>query len=130
MLHILRHRYTNLLPRASNDEVLIEKSPQVHSGLVYCRLVSNNLFQYIGGAGSPEAMVERAWAMKIINPKLKIIIVTCDPIRQMYSQFRMQQRRAAEFQTKGLPMKKCEACLKKDMKSVSDKIAVLDLFRF
>ena len=97
-LHILRHRYTNRLPRAARDEYLIEKSPQ-----------------YIGGE-TYDGMVKRAWAMKILNPKLKIIIVTCDPIKQMYSQFRMQERRAADYKAKGTSLKRCSACLKQPMK--------------
>ena len=69
-----RFKYTNSLPRASRDEYLIEKSPQ-----------------YAGGRYS--ALVSRALAMKILNPNLKIIVYNCDPIKQMYSQYSMQERR-------------------------------------
>ena len=102
-MHILRHRYTNRLPRAARDEILVEKSPQ-----------------YIGGQDYSN-MVKRAWAMKILNPKLKIIIVHCDPIKQMYSQYKMQERRAADYKAKGRSLRSCEACLKTSMKDAMKK---------
>ena len=105
-LHILRHRYTNRLPRAARDEFLIEKSPQ-----------------YIGG-GTYDGMVKRAWAMKIMNPNLKIVIVTCDPVKQMYSQFKMQERRAADWKSRGRSLQKCGACLQKPMKKQFEEWAI------
>ena len=42
--------------------------------------------QYLGG--QKEETLLRAMAMKILNPKLKLIVVICDPIKQQYSQLR------------------------------------------
>ena len=56
--------------------------------------------------------------MKILNPNTKIIGIACDPIKRVYSQFAMKDRRT-EFKTAdGMDenaIHKCRACLNKDI---------------
>ena len=82
---------------------------------------------------------DKALAMRIINPDMKIILNTCDPIRngekseihvrsgrserardidiyliferQFYSQLKMQERRRSEWLKKEKDISKCKACL-------------------
>ena len=42
--------------------------------------------KYLGGLKDKALL--RAMGMKILNPKLKLIVVLCDPIKQQYSQLR------------------------------------------
>jgi len=62
--------YLERMPLATSDEILIEKSPQ-----------------YSGG-GSNEVRLERAKAMKAINPNIKLIGIACDPVKRAYSQLK------------------------------------------
>ena len=63
-----REDYMRRVPLAADDEILIEKSPQ-----------------YSGG-GSTEVRLNRAKAMKALNPNVKIIGIACDPVKRAYSQ--------------------------------------------
>lgn len=54
---------------------------------------------------------DKALAMRIINPDMKIILITCDPIRQFYSQIKMQERRRLDWTEKNRDISKCKACL-------------------
>jgi len=101
----LRYEYTKKLPQASPDEFLIEKSPQ-----------------YMNPAPAAK-MLERAWAMKIINPSVKIIFHHCDPIKRMYSMFRMEERRTEDYKAKGRNKRKCRACLKQPIEMALAKWA-------
>ncbi|CAG5113511.1 Oidioi.mRNA.OKI2018_I69.chr2.g7615.t1.cds [Oikopleura dioica] len=69
-----RHRkiYASRLPRAADDELLIEKSPQYAGGKDYIRK-------------------KRALAMKIINPNVKLVAIVCDPVKRAYSQLRLKR---------------------------------------
>ena len=44
--------------------------------------------QYIGASKTtPEQMLRRVEAMKIINPKLKLLVNVCDPIKEKIKLF-------------------------------------------
>jgi len=92
----LRHYrdiYARLLPAATTDEILIEKSPQ-----------------YAGG--EERLRNKRARAMKIINPNMKLIAMVCDPVRRAFSQLKMKDRRSKFKTNDGQSIIKCKACLK------------------
>ena len=56
--------------------------------------------------------------MKILNPDTKIIGIACDPIKRVYSQFKMKDRRTEFKAEEGLDeeaLHKCRACLNTDL---------------
>ena len=56
--------------------------------------------------------------MKIFNPNTKIIGIACDPIKRVYSQFAMKDRRTEYKAEEGLDeeaLHKCKACLNTDL---------------
>jgi len=93
-LHRHRKIYASRLPRAADDELLIEKSPQYAGGKDYIRK-------------------KRALAMKIINPNVKLVAIVCDPVKRAYSQLRMKARRTADRTSRLEQGQKlhCESCL-------------------
>ena len=57
-----------------------------------------------------------AKAIKILNPNAKIIAIACDPIKRVYSQFAMKDRRTEIKTAEGEEeIEKCRACLDKDL---------------
>ena len=90
LIQYYRIMYARSLPRSAPDEILIEKSPQ------YISKIGSNL-QVLGSLDfmdvpkfqtrsqnpwkNKQYFLDKALAMRIINPDMKIILTTCDPIR-------------------------------------------------
>jgi len=100
-LQYFRHYYARHLPAAAPDEILISKSPQ-----------------YAGG--EEKLRQKRAKAMKIINPKIKLLAIACDPSRRAFSQLSMKDRRSKHKAAAGAD-DKCKACLKVDLEQAVDQ---------
>jgi len=81
---LLSEYFTKLRPAAEN-EILIETSPQY-------ALTSKKL----AGTKSKEENIKmrrrEAEAMKAVNPKIKVIVIFCDPIKRAFSLFSMNVR--------------------------------------
>ena len=81
----LTSEYFTKLRAAAENEILIETSPQY-------ALSSKKL----DGSRSKEDLIkirrQEAEAMKVVNPKIKVIVLLCDPIKRAFSLFSMNVR--------------------------------------
>ena len=69
-----------MIPRAADDEILIEKTPSYTLGrLSY----SNSYSSY--SLGSREKLLEQAKAMKSKMPDVKLLVNICDPAKRAFS---------------------------------------------
>ena len=77
--------YFTKLPRAAENEILMETSPQYS-------LLSKKFAATKSKKEMMEKRIAEAKAMKIVNPKIKVIVLLCDPMKRAFSLFSMNVR--------------------------------------